>query len=338
MDLNRREFIGGAAMAAAGLAAKPLFGAAKPAELKSMLLHFGTHMWSGEAQANKTVLLHYPTWERLTAEMAKKGVNMLLIDIGEALVWPSHPEIALAGAWSVERFRKELARLRGLGLEPIPKINFSTTHNYWMGEYRAMTSSRKYMEVCDDLVRDCAEIFDRPRFLHLGFDEESSSQGGELCIARKGDLWYHDLVEHVRSIEKAGMRAWMWSDRGWHHEEFVKKCPKSVLQSNWYYDEDLQGFDPRQANDEFAARLDLFLAMDKAGFEQVPAGSNWKSAIQKASGVKVNRSMCELVKFARENLDPKLLKGFMMTSWEMTTEKGYALNQEAIDVFAESLA
>ena len=60
--------------------------------------------------------------------MRKVRMNMVVIDLGEAIQYQSHPELAVKGSWPVEKFRKELARLRGMGLEPIPKLNFSTTH------------------------------------------------------------------------------------------------------------------------------------------------------------------------------------------------------------------
>jgi hypothetical protein len=45
------------------------------------------------------------------------------------MVYPSHPELAVKGSWSPEKMKSELARLRALGLEPIPKRNFSASHD-----------------------------------------------------------------------------------------------------------------------------------------------------------------------------------------------------------------
>ena len=341
MNMTRRAFVSGAsATVATGLLGGDTAAAGRASEIKAVLLHLGTGMWWTEHNQYKELPMHWPSWKRLTESMAAKRLNMVIIDIGDGLVWPSHPEIGYKGALDVETFRGELMRLRALGLEPIPKLNFSTTHNFWLGEARRWCSTSRYYKLCDDLVRDAAEIFDRPRFLHIGFDEEKAGNQGEMdiCIARNADLWYHDLEEHVRSAERVGMRTMMWSDRGWHDETFVRRCPKSVVQNNWYYDEDLQGFDPAQANAEFAARLNLFLKLDKAGFEQVPCGSTWRSAIQLGSGIAVNRSIAELIRFGRDNLDPKLLRGFLMAPWEMCNEEGNALSQVGVDVFAEALS
>lgn len=340
MKTTRRAFVGGMAATVAAGVSGSVAAAKRPDEIRAVLLHLGTGMWWMEHNLYKELPLHRPSWRKLTEKMAAKRMNMVLLDIGEGLVWPSHPELAYKGALDVETFRRELARLRSLGLEPIPKLNFSTTHNFWLGEARRWCSTSRYYRLCDDLVRDAAAVFDAPRFLHIGFDEEKAANqsGMDICISRNVDLWYHDLNEHVRSIEKAGMRAMMWSDYGWHNDDFVRRCPKSVVQNNWYYDEDLQGFDPAQANAEFAARLNLFLKLDKAGFEQIPCGSTWRSAIQRGSGIAVNRSMAELVAFCRDRLDPKLLKGFLMAPWEMCHEEGNALSEVGVDVMAEAMS
>ena len=80
-------------------------------------------------------------WDEVTARAAKSGVNLLLIDLGEGMVYPSHPELAVKGSWSPEKMKAELARLRRLGLEPIPKLNFSASHDAWLKDYSRMVSS-----------------------------------------------------------------------------------------------------------------------------------------------------------------------------------------------------
>ena len=44
---------------------------------------------------------------------------------------------------------------------------------------------------------------------------------------RQFDLWWHDLYFYVDEVEKAGSRAWVWSDYVWHHPElFYERMPK----------------------------------------------------------------------------------------------------------------
>ena len=102
------------------------------------LLHLSYNMWRDrpvkEDDPRQGATTYQPylrfdekLWEELTKRMADVGMNLVVIDLGDGVQYESHPEIAVQNAWSVERLRKELARLRKLGLEPIPKLNFSAT-------------------------------------------------------------------------------------------------------------------------------------------------------------------------------------------------------------------
>lgn len=179
-----------------------------------------------------------------------------------------------------------------------------------------MVTSRKYYEVCEDLIREVAELFDGPRYLHLGYDEENYGNQSqyELVVIRQGDLFWHDLKWFAETTEKAGMRPWVWSDYYFRHEkEFLRQMPKSVIQSNWHYGED---FDPRTSP---ATRA--YLAFDKAGFDQIPTGSNWES----------DKNFDKTVEFGFEQLSRNRLKGFLMASWAPSWNACHDKMQRAID-------
>ena len=87
-------------------------------------------------------------------------------------------------------------------------------------------------------------MFDRPRFFRLGMDAEDygNQKYYKHVVIRQSDAWWRDFLFLVQEIEKGGARAWIWSDYVWHHPELLyRKMPKSVVQSNWYYD---AKFDP----------------------------------------------------------------------------------------------
>ena len=257
-------------------------------------------------------------WRRITEHMAKSGMNLILIDLGEAIRYASHPELAVEGSWEIDRFRAELARLRKMGLEPIPKLNFSTAHDTWLKDYSRMISTPTYYKVCADLVREVIDIFDKPRFFHLGYDEETHGHQRKYLysVVRQGDLWWHDFLFFVKTVESAGVRPWIWSDFYWHHpEEFMSRMPKSVLQSNWYYGAD---FDVAKMPESRRPYVQTYVDLAKAGFDQVPTGANWSN----------DTNFGDTVKFCRANCPAEHLKGFMMASWQRTIpeeqEKGLA--------------
>jgi hypothetical protein len=288
----------------------------------SYLAHFGINSWKdipleeenpekGEHWLTRCQADHVrfdeDSWKRVSAALAENGCNQIVIDIAEILKYPSHPELAVKGSWSVERFRAELSRLRGMGIEPIPKLNFSAGHDTWLKEYHRMVSTPDYYRVCEDVIRDVVEIFDRPRFFHLGYDEETlaAQRDCRYVVLRQGTMWWHDFLWFVKVTEKAGCRPWMWSDYAWHHkEEYRKYMPKSVLQSNWYYD---KSFDSAMMGDK-AFRITTYEWLDKEGFEQVPTGSNLRHAT----------NFPDTVRFCDSHCNAGRIRGYMMATWART--------------------
>jgi len=315
----------------------------------ALYLGMGRNMWGswkapdevaepGRRYVREIGSFNVDNWRKITAHAAERKLNMVVIDIGETLRFPSHPELGLPGCWSPEQLREELRRLRGLGLEPIPKLNFSACHHAWLGEYSRMVSTRPYYQVCADLIRDMSEIFDRPRFMHLGYDEERYEmvKDQNLVLYRQGEAWWHDFLWFVKTTEQNGMRPWVWSDYGWRHEEFVRRCPKSVMLSNWYYDDEMGGFDPADTRNGLRFILQQYIDLEKAGFDQIPCGSNWVSDQRKAKGIRNTESMRELVRFCRDHIAPERLKGFFMAPWcNVETDEGVRHNCEGIDLLAE---
>ena len=168
----------------------------------------------------------YATWQAITARMAECGLNAVVMPICEGIKWPRHPELSFADSWEIDRFTKELDRLRSIGLEPIPLLNFSATHDAWLNQYGHMIGTKKYYEVISDVISDICEIFKTPRYVHLGYEEEFGDK-----YARSDDMWWHDLHYLVGEVEKHGSRAWTWTDYPcWRSpEDFAKKMPKSVI-------------------------------------------------------------------------------------------------------------
>ena len=121
-----------------------------------------------EVLAKDRVYFNEPFWRELSGKLRESGCNCIMMDVGEALRYPSHPELAIEGSWTPEKMQEEIRRLKALGIEVIPKLNFSTSHNGWLKHYRRMVSTRDYYRVCEDVIRDTGEIFGTPRFFHIG--------------------------------------------------------------------------------------------------------------------------------------------------------------------------
>jgi hypothetical protein len=360
--LDRRSFIGAAACAAAGVGCRSITDSVKapvfaqgPEAMKAVLLHLGRNMWCewlppslqntlvGTKHQPKTKLeLKDEHWNACVKRMSERKLNTLVIDIGEGLVFPSHPELAVEGSWTPDRMRDEVRRLREMGIEAVPKLNFSATHDGWLKDYHRMLSTETYYRVQRDLIRDVAEIFEQPRYFHLGYDEEAPDWIGKrnYFVMRQGELWWHDMLYAVKCAEDSGCRAWIWSDYGWHHPEFMTRCPKSVLLSNWYYDESYGGFDITDYKAKSQKeRLQNFYDLEKAGFDQVPCGTNWIGWRRKQLGIGADDVIGNLVKLGRKVIAPERLKGFLMAPWSACdTAENNDKNLRGIDLFADALA
>lgn len=345
--MTRREFIAGSA----ALAAVPAF-ATKPQDFRAVFLPWGHNMW-GEAlpkgvkflktgrPCNDHVKFDEAVWRQLVDRVLLRKMNTVVIDVGEFPIYPSHPELAVKGSKEPDWILNEVRRLKKLGLEVIPKLNFSTAHDAWLGDFGRMVTTEPYYKACRELIHDAYEMFDHPRFLHIGYDEERTShQKGFQCV-RTDEVWWHDFLFFVRTVENEGMRPWMWSDYGWHHDDFVSRCPKSVVHNNWYYDEWLDGFDLKTMKPNARSRplLELFIKLDKAGFEQVPCASNWMSSDRKKANANNDGCMAELVKFSRANISPENLKGFLMAPWVGDYDNPYLKKGifRCIDLLADAL-
>ena len=371
--MTRREFMQQAAFAGAGamIGGCGTFGDRAPAIAGDFawgaLLHLGFNMWGdwtfdgkyprtpeeaaktakppefrkngslGNRQLCDYVAADMPTWNAITGCMQKEGLNLVLIDVGEAYAFPSHPEIWVNGAWDADKMRTELNRLRGMGLEPIPKLNFSTGHDIWLKQYHYMTATSKYYEVVADVIRDVCEVFDRPRYFHLGFDEETPAavKRRAMAVLRQGDLWWHDFNFCVREVERNGARAMLWSDMICAGKEtFLKRMSKDVVQMPWYYGTDFSEKNVTwdasfEKKTDWSVQRNLAASIGvlcDAGYDVIPCTSNWSNA-------KASESM---VAYCRDRVPVRRLKGFLTAPWFMTLACQRQKLEEGIRLFADA--
>ena len=259
-------------------------------------------------------------WNSVLQNMVNAGMNMLVIDVADGVQYESHPEISVKNAWSIEKLRAELEKVRKLGIEPIPKLNFAATHDAWLGEYSRMVSTRKYYEVCSNLISEVIDIFDNPRFFHLGMDEETASHQltQNYAVMRQHDLWWNDLFFFINETEKKGVRSWIWSDYGWRNPDmFFEKMPKSVLQSNWYYGAQ---FDTNQLKEPSKRYVDFYRDLEEHGYDQMPTGSNFN----------VNTNIEGTVEYCKQHVAPERLLGFLVSPWLPTLPACLSTHNEAI--------
>ncbi len=298
---DRRAALKAAAAAALATAFPswlPVAAAGEPPKLFwAHLVHLSYNMWGEEYKP----LLRFDDklWDEMLPAMADAGINVVVLDLGDGVQYKSHAEIVVKGAWPLPRLETELARMRKLGLEPIPKFNFSRAHNHWLGSYRQKPFTEKYAAVCRELIAEVCGLFGKPRFFHLGMDEEDVP------------AWWREVLELAAEVEKHGGRPWIWSDYFWYHrDDFVKHIPKTMLISNWYYGSDFKD----------KKRVPPFRTLSEAGYDQVPTGSNWDRA----------GNFPLLVEYCAKLIPTGKLVGFLQTTWRPTLPEWRAQHLAAI--------
>lgn len=291
------------------------------------LMHLGDNMWFDYVRPGATpgyydeLSLDYMVWKQVIDFLPEQGINTVVIDVGDGMQYERHPEISVKGAWSKDKLKKELDYIRSLGMTPIPKLNFSAGHDAWLKEYSRMLSTSVYYQVCKDVIEEVAEVFDYPKLFHLGMDEEDANNqaGLQYCCIRQKDLWWHDIYYLFDVCHRLGARPWVWADPCWHNpEEYLKKMPNDVLQSNWWYNKIRKNLDGTYKN----VKYDTYRVLEEAGFDQIPTCSTCEG---------YQWSAYETMQLAEEVIGQERLKGYMTTPWKNPrTYEIYTLLNDAL--------
>ena len=246
-------------------------------------------------------------WDKTVDFLAERGYNMILVDVGDGIRYESHPEISAPDAWDKDFLQKKLAEARALGLEVVPKLNFSCCHHTWLKQYRRMVSTPEYYRVVADLIREIGEVFGPTPYFHLGMDEENepNQRYRELVHIRHDELWWHDLFYYFGEVEKLGLTPWVWADACWDKGEgYLTRMPKSVLQSNWYYER----FNTYSPTSRQGRAIATYEELSAHGFRQVPCCSCWDQA--------GSTNVMQTLAFCRDRVDPASIAGYMVAPWK----------------------
>ena len=249
-------------------------------------------------------------WREVVDFLPSCGFNMLIIDIGEGLCYESHPELSICGAWTKDELRSEVVRLRSMGIEPVPKLNFSSFHDTWLGEYAYMKGTAKYYAVVKELIDEVCEVFAPVKYFHVGMDEEDvPNHKKAITIIRSPDMWYHDLRYYMQCVEKHGARTWIWgSYYRTHGDTFAQNVPKECLISESCFER----LAPRTENGKFPrAGLNSLMDFSRMGYDFVANTSTWACHQSTAQTV---------LFFHNEGLISDHFFGFVCAPWQFTDE------------------
>ena len=305
-----------------------------------------------------TIVFEDEAWEKILEACAKAKINTLLLEVGDGICYGSHPELEVKGAWTRQRAHAEVKKARDLGIEIIPKLNFSALHHSWLGEYSKMVSTATYYTVCRDLIHEVYEIFEHPQYIHLGMDEEDEIHVpayNQLNVFRTGDLLWHDLQFLFDCVRETGATPWIWSDFLMNYPEVFREKigTKDLLISPWYYNAIREehyslfeehphpyyfGFGPYKLMEKIKYVEDdpylvkyrqVMLPAAKDGFKFVPCPSNV-----------FDSPYCtqDLLEYFHDGAPEENILGYMTAPWKATTMSNLEAILDAIQLLVEARA
>lgn len=201
-----------------------------------ILIHLGRGMWGQSYPGN--IVADKNSWDKIIDKCEECGLNTVVVDVGEGVQWKSHPELAVDNAWSYELLQSEIVKAKEKGIELIPKLNFSATHDIWLRDYHKMVSTDIYYKVCKDLIEEAYEMFMHPSYIHLGMDEENwkHAKDNEHTVIRYKNAFVKDFNYLAECAKNTGAKVHVWHDAYTYlDDEFQNQLDKDVIPDLWMY-------------------------------------------------------------------------------------------------------
>jgi hypothetical protein len=108
--------------------------------------------------------------------MAEVGLNVLVVDCADGLIYDSHPELARPYSVPMAALAALTARADEHGIEVVPKLNFSQSglhhHNDWFRPHYKLFDNDRYWELAFEVIDELIGVAQPPRFFHVGMDED----------------------------------------------------------------------------------------------------------------------------------------------------------------------
>lgn len=187
---------------------------------------------------NSTFTLCEETWDKMIEFLPSCYVDTVVIFVGDGLQYKSHPEIGLPGAWTADKLKEKLGRIRQLGMTPLPMLDFGCAKDAWLGEAAYTVGTQEYRQLACDLIRELIELFDSPEYFHLGFGLESqeTQNNKQMRRTRQKEAWATDVKALCQQVTDYGSTPWLWSDvYSIDPELFCRTVPKTTLLSSQLY-------------------------------------------------------------------------------------------------------
>lgn len=169
--------------------------------------------------------------------LARGRVNLLVLDLRGAYRYERRPDLADPNAWTRDDLAKVVLAARRLGIEVVPGVDAPGHADWITGAFPELAESGDPNTLCmrapgtrallTDVYDELFEVFEGPRFVHIGHDEvfwpDQRKFGDERCPRCAGTprdrLFAEALGWTLDLVGARGARSIAWADmllRGWN--------------------------------------------------------------------------------------------------------------------------
>lgn len=256
--------------------------------MKAISLRIGSNMFDKpdalykrdyeDGAYHEKVYFEKEAFHKMTEEAKNFGFDTLLLELAEGIVYDCHPELAIEGSMPRDEFKEELARLRKMGFSLIPMLDFSPAKNAWM-QGLGYVGTKRYDDACEAILREVIELFDRPEYVHLGYDDESfaTQEDNAVIYKRMPEKRIEDVNKLFDICREYGVKPWIWmSDKileSYGGEEMFRQGIATDVTLTSFAFKRVQEYHIKENRAD--ASMMLVKTLDEWGYPQIPMASTW---------------------------------------------------------------
>jgi len=213
---------------------------------RGLLIHFSHYDPNWMRGKTKEERFDLGTGLKVVDAMAEVGMNLLVVDIEDGVVFKNHPELRRPYSVPVAQLETLARAARERAIDVVPKLNFSKSHRHlhdeWLRPHTHLENwlqgRKSYWRTARDVIAEAVRACKPRRFFHVGMDEDHS---------RSLRQYVGDIRRLRRILQTHGLRPVVWNDSCFDGRDVIAevhgeksraaeaRLPKDVVHVLWDY-------------------------------------------------------------------------------------------------------
>ncbi len=149
---------------------------------RGLLIHFSHYDPNWMRRKTKEERFDLGSGLKVVDAMAEVGMNLLVVDIEDGVVFKNHPELRRPYSVPVAQLETLARAARERAIDVVPKLNFSKSHRHlhdeWLRPHTHLENwlqgRKSYWRTARDVIAEAVRACKPRRFFHVGMDEDHS--------------------------------------------------------------------------------------------------------------------------------------------------------------------